>query len=318
MKVLIRKLMERANKFFNIMVKIIYYIIRKTKIQFIPDKVFLKILYKYRMGKKLDLKNPVTMNEKLQWLKIYDRNPRYIEMVDKFQVRKLIINYLGNKYLIPLLGVWNRFEEINFDKLPDSFVLKTTHDSGSVLICKMKSDFNITLARDKIKKSLKSNYYYIGGEWPYKKIKPRIIAEEYITDTPESDMLTDYKFYCFEGKADVVLLCIDRDKGKPKFYFFDRNWNLKRYNISGKNAPEGFTLPKPEFIDQMFEIAEKLSKGIPFVRIDLYFSCGRIFFGEFTFYPSSGMDKNRLPEADLMFGELIKLPQKNNTKESRR
>lgn len=271
------------------------------------DECYLNILFRYRVHKKLNLKNPIGMDQKLQWLKIHNKNPKYTEMVDKYWVRSYIQKKIGNEYLVPLLGVWERFDDINFDSLPDQFVLKCTHDSGGLVICRDKIKLNMDDTKKKIKTSLKRNYYLNTREWPYKNVKPRIIAEEYISDTEGGDYLTDYKFYCFNGVVDAVMLCIDREKGNPKFYFFDKEWNLKRYNKRGKEAPEGFTLPKPPKMKEMFEIAEKLSRGIPFVRIDLYNVKGKIYFGEFTFYPQSGFEPNRLPEVDRHFGDLIDL-----------
>lgn len=298
---------KKIKRVFSNPYLIVLYLFAKGFFNWVPDKQYLKIMYRAVMGKKLNLINPKTFNEKLQWLKLYDRNPIYTKLVDKYEVRDFVAKKIGEEYLIPLIGVYDSFDEIDFNVLPNQFVLKCTHNSGGIVICTDKSKLDKEVARKKINKSLSRNYYYYGREWPYKGIMPRIIAEKYITDTPESNMITDYKFYCFDGKVDSVMLCIDREKGDPKFYFFDKNWNLKRYNIRGKNAPEGFTIPKPVCIDEMFKIAEEFSKGIPFVRIDLYFSCGSIFFGEFTFYPSSGMDPNRLPEADLNFGQLVNL-----------
>lgn len=259
------------------------------------------------MNKKLDLKNPVTLNEKIQWLKLYDRNPQYTVLVDKYAVRDYIANTLGEKYLIPLIDVYNAVDDIEWDKLPNRFVLKCTHGSHCNIVCSDKSKLDIKQAKRNLKFWMKQNWYFLGREWPYKNVTPRIVAEEYITDEPNKDTLTDYKFYCFNGEAEVVLLCFDRETDKPKFYFFDKNWNLKRYNLQGKNAPEGFTIDKPEKIDEMFEIAEKLSERFKFVRIDLYCSNGNIYFGEFTLYPASGFDSNRLPEADKMFGKQINI-----------
>lgn len=271
------------------------------------DKQYLKILYRHKTGRTLDFSNPVTMDEKLQWLKIYNKNPEYTTMVDKYLVRQYLRDKLGEEYLVPLVGVWEHFEEIDFDMLPEQFVLKCTHDSGGLVICRDKGKLDKDLAKKKINNSLKRNYYLNTREWPYKNVKPRIIAEKYISDSKDGNCLTDYKFYCFNGQADSVMLCIDREKGDPKFYFFDKEWNLKRYNQRGKEAPEGFALPKPPMMDEMFSIAEGLSRGIPFVRIDLYCSCGKIYFGEFTFYPKSGFEPNRLRETDLYFGNLIDL-----------
>ena len=277
-----------------------------------PDKAYLKFTFKAKTGKKLDLKNPKTLNEKLQWLKLYDRNPKYTGLVDKYEVKKYISSKLGEEYVIPTLGVWDSFDEIDFDTLPDQFVLKSTHDSGGLVICKDKSTLDIEVTREKIERSLKRNYYVNGREWPYKNVRHRIIAEKYMTDSSESNEFTDYKFYCFNGYVDSVMVCYDRSIGAPKFYFFDKKWELKRYNKRGLEAPEGFTLPKPDNIDKMFEIAETLSKdvGSPFLRVDLYNSNGQIYFGEVTFFPDSGFDPNRLPETDRYFGDLVFLNKK--------
>ena len=271
------------------------------------DELYLKKMFKARMGYELDLEHPRTYNEKIQWLKLYDRNPLYVRLVDKYEVKKYISDLLGEQYVVPSYGVWDSFDEIDFSSLPDQFVLKCTHDSYSTIVCRDKKSLDIPAAKKKIDKALKRNYYYVSREWPYKNVKPRVLAEKYITDAPGSNELTDYKFYCFDGKVDCVLVCCDRAIGAPKFYFFDQDWNLKRYNRRGKEAPEGFTLPKPQGIDEMFEIAGKLCSGFPSVRVDLYQSCGQIYFGELTFYPYGGFDNNRLPEADLYFGDLIHL-----------
>ena len=216
----------------------------------IPDKTYLKMIYRLHMNKKLDLKNPKTMNEKLQWLKLYNREPKYTTMVDKYAVREYIKDILGEEYLIPLLGVWDDPEEIDFASLPDQFVLKCNHNSGlGMCICKDKSKLDIAKVKAGLKKGLKQNYYKPGREWPYKNIKRRIIAEKYMTDDEGATDFTDYKFYCFNGYVDCVLGCYERSTGKPKFYFFDKNWKLKRYNKRGKEAPEDFTMPKPENMD---------------------------------------------------------------------
>ena len=283
---------------------------RRGWLRCVPDRPYLKWMFHACMNRKLDLKDPKTMNEKLQWLKLYNRRPEYTMMADKVAVRDYIAEKLGEEYLIPCLGVWEDPEDIDFDALPDKFVLKCNHNSGlGMCICKDKSKLDIPKVKAELKKGLAQNYYLNGREWPYKNIKRRIIAEKYMTDAPDIDDFTDYKFYCFNGKPDCVLVSYDRSTGDPKFYFFDRKWELKRYNKRGKAAPEGFTLPKPEGMDKMFEIAEQLSKdaGSPFLRVDLYNSQGQIYFGELTFFPDSGFDANRLPEMDRYFGDLINL-----------
>lgn len=267
-----------------------------------PEQFYLKILYRLKMGKKLNLVSPKTMNEKLQWLKLNNREPELTVMADKVKVKEYVAKIIGEEHIIPTLGVWNHFDEILIDKLPSQFVLKTNHSGGStgVVICKNKEEINWKLVRRKLEKSLKSDISYTLGEWPYRNIERKILAETFMGDD-----LIDYKFYCFNGHADVVLMCLERSTGHPKFYFFDRDWQLRRLNIRGKEAPKDFTLPKPEGMDEMFQMASKLSAGIPFVRVDLYYINGRIYFGEMTFFPASGFDRNRLPEADYYFGDKI-------------
>ena len=274
----------------------------------LSDEKFLRIKFKAYMGKKLDLQNPKTFNEKLQWLKLYDRRPEHTMMADKFLVRDYIADKLGEEYLIPLLGVWDDPDQIDFDKLPDRFVLKCNHNSGvGMCICKDKSRLDINKVCAELRIGLNQNYYLLNREWPYKNIPRKIICEQYMEDSSQKDSLTDYKFFCFNGVADCVMVCLDRFSGDTKFYFFDKNWELKRLNIRGKNAPKGFTIPKPVCMDEMFRIAEKLSAGLPFSRIDLYECNGKVYFGEITFFPDSGFDANLLPETDQYFGEMIDL-----------
>lgn len=272
------------------------------------DEALLNRKYEAIFGKRLNLDNPQTFNEKLQWLKLYDRNPEYTIMVDKYKVRDYIKEKIGEEYLIPLIGVWDNPDDIDFDALPDKFVLKCNHNSGlGMCICKDKSNLNIENVKSELKKGLAQDYYLTGREWPYKNVPRKIIAEKYMTDTSDSSDFTDYKFFCFNGYVDCVMVCLERSSGDTKFYFFDSNWNLKRLNTRGKNAPDGFTISKPSQMDKMFEIAAKLSKGLPFVRIDLYQSNDHIYFGEITFFLDSGFDANLLPETDKYFGNLIHL-----------
>lgn len=258
------------------------------------------------MGKKLDLENPRTFNEKLQWLKINDRKEEYTTLVDKYAVREYIEEKLGEEYLIPLLGVWDNPEDIDFDKLPDRFVLKCNHNSGvGMCICKDKSKLDIPKVKEELKKGLKQDYFITSREWPYKNVKRRIIAEKYMEDS--RGKFADYKFFCFNGFVHNVMVCLERNTGDTKFYFFDRDWNLLRLNKRGKEAPEGFTIRKPECIDKMFEIAAVLSENKPYSRIDLYEVDGKIYFGEITFFPNSGFDANFLKETDERFGNMIDL-----------
>lgn len=272
------------------------------------DEKFLSRKFKICMGRELNLENPKTFNEKLQWLKLYDRRPEYTMMVDKYLVRDYIREKLGEKYLIPLIGVWDSPDEIDFDSLPDQFVLKCNHNSGlGMYICRDKSKMDVSAVKKELRRGLAQDYYLPGREWPYKNVPRKIICEKFMVDEPGASDFTDYKFFCFNGNVDSVMVCLERSSGNTKFYFFDQNWELKRLNVRGKSAPDGFTIPKPSCMDEMFEIAAKLSKGLPFVRVDLYQSCGSIYFGEMTFFPDSGFDANLLPETDAYFGDLIHL-----------
>lgn len=284
--------------------RILEYILKRIWFLF-PDELYLKIMFYVNMGRRLDLDDPKTMNEKLQWLKLYDRKPEYTSMVDKILVKDYVSKKIGPQYVAPLLGVWDKVEDIDFDSLPDEFVIKANHSGGNmaVLICPDKAALDVRKAKSYLRKSLRYDVYRAYREWPYKNVQKRFLAEEYLGKD-----LVDYKFYCFNGYVDSVLVCIDRQIGDTKFYFFDREWNLKRYNQRGKAAPADFTLPKPEGIDEMFGLAARLSEGIPFVRVDFYDVNGKVYFGELTFYPSGGFDSKRLPEADLHFGSMINLP----------
>ena len=269
------------------------------------DKTFLRMYFWCNLGYKLNLKSPRTFNEKLNWLKIYNKHPEYSKMVDKKEAKEYVASIVGDKYIIPTLAVYDKVEDIDFEKLPKQFVLKCTHDSGSVVVCKDKSILDKGAAIRKLKKGLRSNFFTITREYPYKNVKPRIIAEQYMED--ETGELRDYKFFCFNGVADIVMVCIDRQKHDTKFYFFDKKWNLLPLNIRGKNTVPSFKLPRPECIEQMFDLAGRLSEGVPFLRVDFYSIDNHPYFGELTFFPDSGFDANLLPETDVLFGDKIKL-----------
>lgn len=274
-----------------------------------PDKLYLTLLFRLKMGYWMDWKNPKTFSEKLQWLKLYNRKPEYTTMVDKYAVKEYVAKIIGEEYIIPTLGVWDRPEDIDWDSLPRKFVLKTTHGGGGsgVVICKDKATFDKNAAVAKLKRSLNSCIYKSLREWPYKNVDRKIIAEEYLYDSSEYNQggLTDYKFYCFNGKAYKVMLCIGRGQKETKFYSFDKEWRLLRHNKRGLMAPENFTLPMPPCMDKMFRVAEDLSKRLPFARIDLYFVNNKIYFSEITLYPDSGLDSNILPEIDKLYGSMI-------------
>ncbi|MDY4223802.1 MAG: ATP-grasp fold amidoligase family protein [Candidatus Limivicinus sp.] len=278
----------------------------RNMLNWMSDEAFLKRKFKLRMGYELDLDNPKTFNEKLQWLKLYDRNPLYTKLVDKYEVRKYIAEKIGEEYLIPLVGgPWNSPEEIDFDALPDQFVLKCTHDSGSVVICKDKSKLDIPAAKAKLSKHLKRNYYWTNREWPYKNVPPRIIAEKYMED--ETGELRDFKFLCFNGMPRMMY--ISRDAAADTTTdFFDMDFNHLPIRMKDPNSA---ILPtKPECFEEMQRIASVLSEGIPHVRTDFYCANSKIYFGELTFFHNGGFTGINPAEWNYKVGSWIKLPRK--------
>jgi hypothetical protein len=259
------------------------------------------------MHKKLDLKNPKTYSAKLQWLKLYDRRPEYSAMVDKAEAKKVVANLIGEQYIIPTLGIWEKFDDIDFDELPDQFVLKVTHDSGGVIICKDKSKLDIAAARKEINFSLKHNYFAYGREWPYKNLKPRIIAEQLMVDE-SGEELKDNKFFCFDGEPKAMFIATDRPHD-TRFDFFDMDFNHLPFTNGHENATK--KIHKPQNFELMIELASKLSKGIPQVRVDLYSINGNVYFGELTFFHWGGMVPFVPEEWDYTFGSWINLPVKD-------
>lgn len=301
-----RNLIEKILDFIKNPVTRFYYITKLGLNHNISDEAFLKKAFLINMGYELDLENPKSYNEKLQWLKLNDRNPKYTMMVDKYEVKKYVSKLIGEEYIIPTLGVWENFDDINFDQLPSKFVLKCTHDSGGLVICKDKSNFDKKYAKKIITKSLKRNYYWSGREWPYKDVKPRIIAEEYIEDSSTGE-LNDYKFFSFSGKVKALFIATDRfSPEETKFDFFDSEFNHLPFTNGHPNA--SVAPPKPKLFEEMKTIAERLSVGIPQVRVDLYEVDGRIYFGELTFSHWSGLVKFDPYEWDVIFGKWIELP----------
>ena len=275
--------------------------------RFLPDKAWIQLKYKMFFGRFCGLNNPQTYNEKLQWLKLYNRKPEYTQMVDKYEVKKYISDLIGEEYIIPTLGIWDRFEDIDFDKLPNQFVLKCTHDSGGLVICQDKSKLDIVAARKKINKSLNRNYYYMHREWPYKDVKPRIIAEQYMVDESGYE-LKDYKFFCFDGEVKALFIATDRcvEGEETKFDFFDADFNHLPFTNGHPNANR--EIKKPLSFDEMKALASKLSNGFPHLRVDFYDINGKIYFGELTFYHWSGLTPFVPEEWDYTFGSWIKLP----------
>lgn len=283
-----------------------------TIIYFTPklwsDEFVIRYNFKTNMGYELDLEHPQTFSEKLQWLKLYDRRPEYTRMVDKYAVKEYVAAKLGEEFIIPTLGVWNRVEDIEWDKLPNQFVLKCTHDSGGLVICRDKTKLNKEVAVRKLKKSMSSNYWYHNREWPYKDVPRRIIAEKYIEPMPNHDDLPDYKFFCFDGKVKALFVATDRQKeGEDvKFDFFDADFNhlpFKQGHENAKVAPA-----KPKNFELMKKAATQLSKGYPQVRVDFYEVGDKVLFGELTLFHFSGMTPFRPAEWDKVFGDMLTLP----------
>lgn len=307
---------------------------KKEHLKFIPDSIYLRILYRWNMHRPLHMHPPKTFNEKLQWLKLHDRNPQYTIMVDKYAVKGWVAKRIGEQYIIPVLGVWDKFDDIDFSFLPDKFVLKCTHDCGGLVICKDKSTFDIVGAKEKLTRCLKRNYYWSGREWPYKNVPPRIFAEQYMndgTDDIHGDFVTegssavsndlskknskvksnieelkDYKFLCFGGKVKCIFTVSERFmEDGLKVTFFDMDWNQLPFerHYPKSNVP----IPKPYNFNKMIELAQTLSENIPFVRVDFYESNRRVYFGEMTFYPGGGFEEFTPEEWDYTFGSWIDL-----------
>lgn len=288
----------------NIVVRKVYFKMRDRFFGILPDRLFLKINYRFMLGRKLNLNNPKTFNEKLQWLKLHDRKSIYTTMVDKYEAKKYVSGIIGEDFIIPSLGVYDGFDDINFDKLPKQFVIKCTHDSGGLVVVKDKTKLDTISARKKINKSLKRNYYYHSREWPYKNVKPRIIIEEYMEDKKDRELI-DYKVMCFGGKAKMIFTCTERFGDGLKVTFFDLNW--KRLPFTRHYPASEKEIKKPKNLKRMIELSEKLSTGIPFVRIDWYEINGKLYFGEYTFYPGSGLEEFSPEEWDRKLGDLINL-----------
>ena len=297
------------NKFFkgNYMRRAIRKLTSKKICRLLDDRTYLKLKYWAFLGRKLDLKNTKYFNEKMQWIKLNYYDDRLPSMVDKYEVRKYIAKWIGDEFLVPLIGVWNKAEDIEWDLLPDKFVLKCTHGSHTNIICYNKNNLNINETTKQLDEWLNDKgTYYFGREWPYKYVQPRIIAEKLI-ETDDPGGIRDYKFLCFEGRPDNVMVCSNRQVGNISFDHFTRDWTLLRCQYVDGSKPENYTIEKPDQMDEMFEIAEKLSSRFHFVRVDLYCENNKIYFGELTFFPSSGFDLDYSEQGDLMFGRMIDL-----------
>lgn len=278
------------------------------------DKFFVKIFYRERMGYSLNLENPQTYNEKLNWLKLNYKNPLMTSLVDKYEAKKYVSEKIGEEYIIPTYGIWNSFDKIDFDILPDQFVLKTTHDGGGIVVCEDKSTFNFTKAKQKLNKHLSLNHYDYAREWPYKDVKPRILAEKFMMDS-EVQELRDYKFFCFNGETKFMSLYLNRQSHEPTRRTF-YNLEFEPYDFYQVRLPHLINekISKPKGFDKMVELANILSTGFPHVRVDFYYVNNHIYFGELTFYHASGTSRFKPEEWDYKIGEWITLPGEENFK----
>lgn len=271
----------------------------------VSDEKFVRWKYYLNFRKKLDLDNPQTFNEKLQWLKLYDRHEEYTQMVDKYEAKKYVANLIGEEYIIPTLGVYDTFDEINFEKLPNQFVLKCTHNSGGIVICKDKSALDIPRAKKQMTKWLKQNPYWKNREYPYKNVKPRIIAEKYM-EQEDGETLRDYKVLCFNGKAKLIELHRFRYTNQQTQDFYDVNWNKTSISQGGgfiKKSDNVF--PKPKCYDEMLRLSEFITKDMIHCRVDWYDIKGSLYFGEITFYDGSGLDAFDDEKDDLLLGSWM-------------
>ena len=299
-----RKIRSRLSKVLSNPFSIVKRVGKKGFLNWIPDALYLKIIYRAETGKRLDLKHPKTYNEKLQWIKLHDRKPEYPSYVDKYEVRRHIADRIGEDYLIPLIGLYESVEDIPWEELPNSFVLKCTHGSGSNIICPDKRDLDIENAKKKLRKWMNHSWYWFGREWPYKHIKPRIICEEYISDkdiTPD-----DYKVLCFNGKAKLIEVHIDR-YGDHRQDYYDTEWGKTEIEQVGLPNSD-MLIKKPENLEKMLVLSENLSKSIAHVRIDWYVINERLYFGEITFFDGSGFTPFQREKDDLLLGSWINLP----------
>ena len=284
--------------------------INKRQPKLISDKLCIKAFFYLRFGYDLNLDDPKTYNEKLQWLKLYDHRPEYTIMVDKYEAKKYVASVIGEDFVIPTLGVWDKAEDIDWNRLPNQFVLKCTHDSGDLVICKDKTNLDKENAIGKLNSGLKRDYYQIWREWPYKNVPKRIIAEQYLEDSHYHE-LRDYKFFCFLGEVKAMFIATERQqRAEPYFDFFDKDFN--HLNIVQGHPQAPVPPEKPHSYDLMIELAEKLSKNLPQVRVDFYEVNGRVYFGELTFFHYSGWVPFEPNEWDKTFGDMITLPKKES------
>lgn len=275
--------------------------------QLMSDKWYIKIQWLNECGYKLDLKKPQTFNEKIQWLKLYDRNPLYTTLVDKYRVKAWVADRIGSEHIVPILATYESVDDINLDTLPNQFVLKCNHDSGGVAVCRNRDSFDWTAAKTLLTSHLEKNHYNYAKEWAYKNVKPLVFAEKYIEDSSGEDALMDYKWFCFNGVPQIMYMCRERG-GHPSTAFFDMEYKHLPFTMANPIAKE--LPPKPAEFDSMRNFASILSKDIPHVRVDFYVVNGQIYFGEMTFYDSAGYGPFNPPEWNRTIGDMLHLPTK--------
>ena len=277
--------------------------------KFIPDDLYVNLYYYKTFHKIPDLKNPKTFNEKLTWMKLYDKNPQYTQMVDKYAAKGYVEKIIGGGHTIPTFKVWDSPDDVDVEELPEKFVLKCTHDCGSIVICRDKSKFDLEAAKEKLRVHYNRNYFWMVREWPYKNVKPRIIAEEYMEDAEETQAgLTDYKFYCFGGIPKYLYVSTGLENhSTARISFLTLDWQFAPFGRSDYRPFE--ELPKkPENLLLMVEIAQKLSRRFPFLRVDLYEIKGKVYFSELTLFPCGGMMPFSPKEWDERLGLELELP----------
>lgn len=312
------------NRFIRIVKKLInnpnliwLYLNTAGLLKSITDEKWIRLMWRSQTGKKINLDNPKGFNEKLLWLMLYDRRPEYTTMVDKYLVREYVSQKVGKQYLIPLIGVYDCAEDINFEELPNEFVLKCNHNSGDgMYICKDKLTINIPKVVETLDKAMKKNYYFAHREWPYKNVNPKIVCEKYMVDKDPLNTvgtLVDYKFYCFNGEPKFLYVGVDDisdgEKGELRLSFFDMQWNSPEF-YRADHRPIPINVPKPFNFDEMVDVARRLSDQIPFVRVDLYSINGKVYFSELTFYPGAGFGFFSPEEWEDKLGDYIALPSK--------
>lgn len=287
---------------------LLVYCMNKLRIgQSLSDEKYLRLIYWIKFGKKLNLEHPTTFNEKLQWLKLHDHNPMYPRMVDKITAKDYVASIIGDEYIISTLKVYGSVEDIKLDELPNQFVLKTNHSGGNsgVVVCREKSAFDLDAVKRKLKISLESDMFSHSREWPYTQIKPQVFAEKYMSEGNQEG-LNDYKFFCFNGEVKALFVGTERNTGDVKFDFFDADFN--HLDLVQTHPMSGHDIEKPLNFELMKQLAAKLSKGFPHVRVDLYNVQGKIFFGELTFYHHGGFYPFHPEKWDRVFGDWLQLP----------